>query len=168
MSRKFVLYILCVVPFLVLSSCGGKMPEADARFIGTIDTGSAASGGTISFRISNGGASIEDLDIIVKDLVCKTMTVGSARDYQAVPNISIAKGVIDATIPAIGRESENYKLGSSPADYPVIESLDTVGHIEGKFSSTKKAIGKITIYMWVVMSDRACELGTFDWSATAQ
>ena len=166
MKNKWLFLINVVVIILLASACGSTAkPEPGAQFSGTIDMGANAKSGSIHFSISSGGDALENLEIVVNDLTCKKMTVGKARDSQAGPNIPVANGRFNSPIPAIGRISENYNLGTSPDDFPVIDSLDTVGKIDGAFASPTQASGKITIFMWVIMTDRACELGTFDWVA---
>lgn len=169
MKNKWLFLINVVAIVLLASACGGTAkPKPGAQFSGTIDMGTSAKGGTIRFSISSGGESLENLEVVVNDLTCKKMTVGKARDSQVFPNIPVTNGRFNSPIPAIGRISENYKLGGSPDDFPVIDSLNTVGKIDGQFDSPTKASGKITLYMWVVMTDRACEMGTFSWVAEAQ
>jgi hypothetical protein len=153
---------------LVLAACAGNVnPPPGASFSGAIDVGEKASSGAISFKVSEDGASITDLDITLRELKCDGLSAGRVHDYLGDMQISITDGKFSASIPAMGREVENYKLDTPPSAFPTVASLDNVGQIDGKFSSSTQASGTIKIHMWVVMTDRACELGTFPWKAEA-
>lgn len=151
---------------MVLVTCiGNATPAPGASFSGIINMGDKASSGAISFNISEDGASIIDLNIILNELKCDGLSAGRVHDYLGGLLTSIKGGRFSSSIPAVGREVENYNLDKSPSEFPTVTSLDTVGQIEGKFSSATKASGTIKIYMWVVFTDRACELGEFPWEA---
>jgi len=130
--------------------------------------GDKASSGAISFKVSEDGASITDLNIILNGLKCDGLSAGRVHDYLGGPLTSITGDGFSASIPAMGGEIENYNLDKPPSEFPTVASLDTVGQIEGKFSSAKQASGTIKIYMGVVMTDRACELGEFPWEVEAR
>jgi len=164
--------VLLVASGLVLTACAGRVtPAPGATFSGPIEISGKASSGTISFAVSDDGASITDLSITLSDVRCDGLSVGRIHDYLAGPLTSMTDGEFSATIPAMGggrfSESENYSLDTPPSAFPAVASLETVGQIEGEFSSATQASGTIKIYMWVMMTDRACELGVFPWSAAA-
>ena len=142
-------------------------PQPDALLNGTIEVGDKASKGTISLKVSGDGAAIASLEITLEELKCDGLSAGRVHDYLDGLQISISDGHFDASIPAVGREVENYNLETAPSAFPTVADLDKVGHIEGTFSSATQASGTIRIHMWVVMSDRACELGEFPWTAKA-
>jgi hypothetical protein len=56
-------------------------------------------------------------------------------------------------------------LTTSPFDFPTFADMGRVGQFMGKFSSATHASGTINIYIWAIMTDRACEMGKFTWEA---
>lgn len=168
MVRKPVLFICLVSLALVVSACGGKAsPAPGSSFSGAIEIGDKASSASISFNIREDGTAIKDLAVTLSELKCNGLSAGQVNDSWGNQIITISDGAFSSSIPAVGKNIVKYNLEASPADFPVIEDLERAGQIEGKFTSAKKASGTIKIFMWVVMTDRACELGTFPWSATA-
>lgn len=144
-------------------------PQPGATFSGPIEISGKASSGAISFKVSEDGASITDVNITLKELKCDGLSLGRVHDYMGGLLISITDGEFSASIPAIGRsqvsESENYNLTTSPFDFPTFSDMGSVGQFEGKFPSAMHASGTINIYVWAIMTDRACELGKFTWEA---
>ncbi len=141
---------------------------AGATFNGWIETGDKASSGGISFTISSDGASIIDLDLTLSEVRCDGLSMGRVHEFVGGVLASTADGSFAAAIPAMGREVDNYELNAIPSDFPEFASLDDIGQIGGKFSSPTEASGKINIYVWVLMTDHACELGDFSWRAQAR
>jgi len=68
----------------------------------------------------------------------------------------------------MGGEVKNYKLESSPFAFPTVASLKECGAIEGRFFTPTEARGTIKIYLGVLLSKSACELGTFPWNAKSE
>jgi hypothetical protein len=168
MKRNRIVLLLLGATTLCLAACAGKAtPAPGAIFAGRIDMGDSADSDDISFKVSEESAAIINLSITVTGLKCDALTAGRVSEYLDEPSISISKGSFSASIPTLGRVVEDYNLGKPPSEFPVVEDLDTAGQIEGIFSSPTKASGTITLYMWLVMTDRACELGTFSWQAEA-
>ena len=192
--RGRLLVLLYVAGLLILvASCGGQAePTPGATFRGSIETGTRAGGGAIDFAISEDGTSISDLGITLSDVACDGLTAGMTTDHFSGSLASIADGrfggAIAAVLTASGHQSQgvltsggsmtgtgpggttsfqDYRLGASPEEFPVVASLETVGQLEGEFSSASEAAGTIRIHVWVIGTDRACELGTFPWSAAA-
>lgn len=169
--RQKTLFILLVACALVLAGCGGRVaPTPGGIFSGPIETGDRAGSGTLSSQVSEDAGSITDLSIALTDVACDGLTLGRIHDLLGGSLTSVVDGRFSASMPAMGgagqSESQNYSLTTSPAAFPVVASLETVGRIDGEFTSSTQAAGTLTIHIWVVMSDRACELGTFPWSAT--
>lgn len=155
---------------VLLAGCGGQVePTAGATFRGPIETGAGASAGTITFTVSDDGASITDLGIQLTDVACDGLTIGSTSDVYGGSVVPLDSGGFSGAIPAVGRggmsQFSNYSLTVSPDAFPVVG--DEPGQIDGKFSSAGEATGTITIHVQAAGTDRACELGTFPWSATA-
>jgi hypothetical protein len=155
---------------LALTACGGDTaPTPGANFNGAIDVGDTATSGAIAFKISEDGASITGVNITLLDLECKGLTIGRIHDTMRDLMIPISDGKFSTSIPALGAsqvsESENYHMTTSPFDFPAFPDMGSVGQFEGKFSSSTNVGGTIQIYVLAAMTDRACELGTFPWTA---
>jgi len=116
--------------------------QPGAAFSGPIKISGKASGGTISFTISEDGTSIT-LDITLSNLKCDGMTAGSMSTQASGP-LSITDGSFSA-------------------------SFSNIGEVEGRFASPTEASGTINL-SWkisILGQTTACELGTWDWSAEA-
>jgi len=154
---------------LVLAACAGNVqPQPGASLGGGIDVGDRASSGTLSFKISETGAAITDLQINLESANCNDMiTMGSVTDYLSDPGIAITDGTFEGSLPAMGGMVTDYRFnpgGSLPTPVP---DPYTVGKISGRFTAPTTASGTITIFLGAAMSGGiVCELGTFDWSAT--
>jgi hypothetical protein len=116
--------------------------QPGAAFSGPIKISGKASGGTISFAISEDGTSIT-LEITLSDLKCDGMSA-SSMSTQASGPLSIT-------------------------DYSFNASFSDLGEVEGRFASTTEASGTIdlSLKISVLGQTTACELGTWDWSAEA-
>lgn len=185
MMRKGTLFPGLAALALVLAACAGNAtsapgassgsanvkPAPGASFSGAIDVGDKASSGALSFKISADGASITDVNVTLNELKCDGLSLGRIHDNMGGLLISMTDGQFSGPIPTMGRspvsESENYRLDSPPSAFPAVASLATAGQLEGKFSSATQASGTIKIFVSVMMTDRACELGTFPWKAEA-
>lgn len=170
MKQKRILFLGLASLVLAMAACGGKAaPAAGSTFSGAIKVGAKAGSGTISFRVSENGSSITGVDITLQELNCGGLAIGSIHDNLGEALISMSNGGFSASIPAMGRgqmtESRNYNLSTSPFDFPAFSDMANVGKFEGKFTSATHASGTIDIYIWAVMTDRACELGKFTWDA---
>ena len=116
--------------------------QPGATFSGPIKMSGKASGGTLSFTISEDGTSIA-LEITLSDLKCDGMTA-SSMSTQASGPLSIT-------------------------DYSFNASFSDLGEVEGRFASPTEASGTINI-SWkisILGQTTACELGTWEWSAEA-
>jgi hypothetical protein len=177
---KRISYLLALVVLLLaalacetlsLPGLGSAQPEAGAIFRGDIEMGSAGSRGELRFQVTDDGANLTNFYISVMDLVCGSLTVGQIDGSMGNRLITLDNGRFDTSLPSLGNfgmsSSKNYRVGGSPADFPTIDSLETTGQFEGKFTSGTEAEGTILLTMAVLMTDRACELGTFPWSAEA-
>ena len=170
MKRNQLMFLGLAALILLITACGGKaMPAPGASFSGAIDMGDKASNGTLSFAISADGASITGVNFTLQELQCGGLTIGRIHDNLGGMLISMSDGGFSAPLPAMGSsqftESQDYNLTSSPFDFPSFADMGSVGQFEGKFSSAKHASGTINIYIWAIMTDRACELGKFTWEA---
>jgi len=170
MKRNRLIFLGLAALALVITACGGNtMPAPGASFSGAIDMGDKASSGTFSFDISEDGASITGVSFTLQELKCGGLTIRRIHDNLGDMLISMSNGGFSASIPAMGSsqftESQNYNLTNSPFDFPTFADMGNVGQFEGKFSSATHAIGTINIYIWAIMTDRACELGKFTWEA---
>ena len=170
MKRDRLMFLGLAALALVITACGGKaVPAPAASFSGAIDMGDKASSGTLSFKVSEDGASITGVNITLQELKCGGLTIGRIHDNLGGMLISMRDGGFSASIPAMGSsqftESQNYNLTSSPFDFPTFPDMGSVGQFEGKFSSATHASGTIDMYVWAIMTDRACELGKFTWEA---
>ncbi len=170
--KKRMTFLLLVALGAVMLACGGTAtPAPGALFGGSIDVGDRAGGGTIGFNIADDGTSISDLSVTLSDVDCDGLSLGYVRDVSSGQLVTIVDGQFSSPIPAMGAarmsESQNYHLDVAPSTFPVVEDMRSVGQIEGEFSSATQANGTITLWMAVIMTDRACELGTFTWSAMA-
>lgn len=166
---------LCVGALLMTSAaCSGQAePLPGATFQGAIETGARAGSGAIDFAVSEDGASIADLGLTLTDVDCDGLTLGSTHDQYGGSLTPIESGRFSGAIPAVGTggfsTSSDYSVDAEAfASFPAVADLASVGHLEGEFSSAEEAAGTITIHIWVIGTDMACELGTFPWSASAQ
>ena len=167
--RRNVRFILLAALMLGLISClAGVTPMSGATFVGSIETGDQASSGRISFQIASDGASITDLDLILNQVRCDGLSMGRVHEFVDGVLTSTTEGGFAAAIPAMGREVNDYELNAIPSDFPAFDSLDDIGWIEGEFSSPTEARGTISIYVWVLLTDHACELGEFSWNAEVE
>ena len=157
-----LIIILFIVIFLV-SCIGNIKPTPGASLSGSIDMGNKASSATISFKISEDGASIEDLETTINDLKLEGLAAGQVYDYHGGFLTSIENGRFSVSIPVVGGSVKDYKLDKSPSEFQTVTDLDNIGQIEGKFLSTTKASGTIRIYMWLLLTDYAVEVGEFSW-----
>lgn len=139
-----------------------------ASFSGSIDIDPKASSGSISFAVTEDGSAITNVEITLTDLKCDGLTAGWVHELFSGLEIAIENGEFQSIIPAVGREVKMYKLESSPSAFPTVASLESAGQIDGRFHSATQASGTIKLAMWVVMTDRACEMGEFAWNAEAQ
>lgn len=172
MKQKRFLFLGLAVLLLAITACGANTsPAAGSFFSGEIDMGDKASSGTISFKISEDGISVTAINITLLELKCNSLNIERIHDNLGNGLISITSGGFSASIPAMGAsqftESQNYHLTASPFDFPSFSDMGSVGQLEGKFSSATDASGTIKLYIWAVMTDRACELGEFTWKATS-
>ena len=167
MNRRLSVLGMVAVIVLVIAGCGGSAnPAPGANFSGQIDLGDKAENGEISFQVSDDGAKILNLSVVVMGMNCDGMTVGKTSEYLEDPSLAISGGFSGA-FPALGRIAENYNLSKPPFDYPAPEDLAKAGSIEGSFRSATRASGTITLFMWAIGTEHACELGTFSWEAQA-
>lgn len=149
-----------------LSACiGVAKPAPGAYFSGTIDIGNKASSAAISFKISEDGTSIKDLETTINELKLDGLTAGQVFDYHGGFLTSIEDGKFSASIPVVGGSVKNYNLDKSPSEFQTVTNLENIGKIEGKFLSTTKVSGTIRIYMWLLLTDYAVEVGEFSWEA---
>ena len=170
MKRNRLMFLELAALALVITACGGKaLPAPGASFSGAIAMGDKASSGMLSFAISADGASITGMNFTLQELKCGGLTIGRIHDNLGEMLISTSDGGFSASIPAMGSsqftESQDYNLTSSPFDFPSFADMGSVGQFEGNFSSATHASGTINIYIWAIMTDRACELGKFTWEA---
>jgi len=191
--KKILFTLLYVVVVAILVACIAKPadPNPGAAFQGTIDMGDKASSGTLSFKISADGASIEAFSLSLADVKCEGLSEGRLSVSLGGSLTTITEGKFSAALPAFGAGSgggmlksagsmtsttsgpggsksitiENYNLEGSPSEWPAVEDVQKAGQIEGQFSSPTEGSGKITIYLAAIGSDYACSLGTFDWTA---
>ena len=166
---------LWIGALLIMSAaCSGQPePSPGATFRGMVETGARAGSGTIDFAVSDDGTSIADLGLALTDVACDGLTLGSAYDRYGGSVTPIESGRFSGGIPAVGTggfsTSSGYNVDPDAfASFPVVADLASVGRLEGEFTSAEEATGTITIHVWVIGTDMACELGTFPWSATAQ
>ncbi|MEW5941341.1 MAG: hypothetical protein AB1750_16880 [Chloroflexota bacterium] len=116
-------------------------PLPGATYSGPIQIkGEYATSGTITFVISADGASIVKVGVGFTDLKCPGVTIGKA-DMSVTVNEPI----------------------SDTLDF----SADGIGDIQGKFDSPTSASGTIRLKVVVGMGI-TCDMGEWDWSATAQ
>ena len=170
MVRKQMLFfgltILAIILVMFLVTClGNAKPSPGASFNGIIDMGDKASSGEISFKISEDGTSIKDLKTTVNELKLDGLTAGQVYDFNGVLLTAIENRRFSASIPAVGGSVKDYKLDKSPSEFQTVAALDNIGQIEGKFLSATKASGTIKIYMWLLLTDYAIEVGEFSWEA---
>ena len=157
---------------LLLAACGGRSasPKPGTAFSGTINVGDKASSGSLSFNISDGGTELTNLGTSLQSANCQDMiTMGSVSDYQSNPGIAISNGAFEGSLPAMGGRVTNYRF--SPGDvFPTpVPNPDSIGKISGRFSSPTAASGTISIYLGAAMTGGiVCELGTFEWNASAK
>lgn len=86
MIRKRMLFLGLAALAMVLAACvGNATPAPGASFSGTIDVGDKASSGAISFKVSEDGASITDLNITLNGLKCDGLSAGRVHDYLGGP-----------------------------------------------------------------------------------
>lgn len=162
----FGLTVLVIILVISLVTCmGTSKPIPGASFSGTISMGEKANNATIDFKISEDGTSIKDLKTTINDLKLDGLTAGQVYDYHGGLLTSIESGRFNASIPAVGGSVKDYKLDKSPSEFQTVTDLDNVGQIEGKFLSATKASGTIKIYMWLLLTDYAIEVGEFIWEA---
>ena len=162
----FIITMLALVTVISLSACmGAAKPAPGTSFSGTIDMGSKASSAEISFKISDNGTSIEDLNTAINQLKLDGLTAGQVFDYHGGFLTSIEDGKFSASIPVVGGSVKNYNLDKSPSEFQTVTDLNDIGKIEGKFLSATKASGTIKIYMWLLLTDYAVEVGEFSWEA---
>jgi len=156
------------------AACSGQAePSPGATFRGAVTTGTRAGSATIDFAISEDGTAIADLGLALTDVACDGLTLGSTYDRYGGSVTPIESGRFSGGIPAVGTgglsTSSDYTVDPGAfASFPVVADLASVGRFEGEFTSAEEATGTITIHIWVIGTDMACELGTFPWSATAQ
>lgn len=170
MIRKQILFfgltILTIALVISLVTCiGSAKPAPGESFSGAIIMGDKASSAVIGFKISEDGTSIKDLKTTINDLKLDGLTAGQVYDYHGGLLISIEGGRFNASIPAIGGSVKDYKLDKSPSEFQTVAALDNISQIEGKFLSATKASGTIKIYMWLLLTDYAIEVGEFSWEA---
>ena len=170
MIRKRMLFfgltILAIVLVMFLVTClGVAKPAPGVSFSGMINMGDKASSATIGFKISEDGTSIKDLKTTVNELKLDGLTAGQVYDFNGVLLTPIEGGRFNASIPAVGGSVKDYKLDKSPSEFETVAALDNIGKIEGKFLSVTKASGTIKIYIWLLLTDYAIEVGEFTWEA---
>ena len=162
----FGLTVLVIILVISLVTCmGTSKPVPGASFSGMISMGEKANNATIGFKISEDGTSIKDLKTTINDLKLDGLTAGQVYDYHGGLLISVEGGRFNASIPAVGGSVKDYKLDKSPSEFQTVAALDNIGQIEGKFLSASKASGTIKIYMWLLLTDYAIEVGEFTWEA---
>ena len=143
-------------------------PLPGASLSGAINVGDKASGGTLSFKISETGAAITDLRISLQNANCNNMiTMGSVTDYLSNPRITITEGTFEGPLPAMGGMVTNYRFNPGGSLPTPVSDPKTVGKIAGRFTTPTSASGTITVFLGATMTRGiVCELGTFNWSAT--
>jgi hypothetical protein len=171
--RLFQRILEMTLVLLLLAACGGKTasPDPGASFSGTINVGDKAGSGALSFSISGSGTELTNLSTSLQKANCQNMiTMGSVSDYQSNPGIPINRGAFEGSLPAMGGMVSDYRFSPPGNVLPTpVPNPETVGRITGRFTSAKTASGTITIYLGAPMTGGVvCELGTFDWSATAK
>lgn len=165
----FLLLIIIIFFVIFLVTCIGNIkPTPGTSFSGSIDMGNKASSATISFKISDDGTFIENLSTSIIDLKVDGLTAGRVSDNRNTKLALIENGKFSASIPAVGAIVENYKIDKSPSEFQTVTDIDNIGQIEGKFLSLNKSSGTIKIYMWLILTDYAVEIGEFFWEAQAQ
>jgi hypothetical protein len=156
---------------LVQAGCGGGgvAPKSGASFDGPIKVGDEASSGKLSFRTSAGGTAITDLRIHLDNANCKDMiTMGSVEDYLSNPGLQVKDGAFEGSLPAMGGQVTDYHFNPGDVLPAPVSNPQSVGRISGRFTTSTAANGTIKIFLGAVMSGGiVCELGTFDWSASA-
>ena len=170
MIRKQMLFfgltMLAILLVMFLVTCiGNAKPAPGASFSSTINMDNKASSATIGFKISDDGTSIKDLKTTINELKLDGLTAGQVYDFNGVLLTPIEGGRFNASIPAVGGSVKDYKLDKSPSEFQTVAALDNIGQIEGKFLSATKASGTIKIYMWLLLTDWAVEVGEFAWEA---
>jgi hypothetical protein len=81
MKRNRLMFLGLAALVLVITACGGNtMPAPAASFSGAIDMGAKASSGTLSFDISEDGASITGVNFTLQELQCGGLTIGRIHD----------------------------------------------------------------------------------------
>jgi len=162
----FGLTILTILMVIFLVTCIGNVkPAPGASFSGKINMDNKARSATIGFKISDDGTSIKDLKTTINDLKLDGLTAGQVYDFNGVLLTPIEGGRFNASIPVVGGSVKDYKLYKSPSEFQTVTDLDNIGQIEGKFLSATKASGTIKIYMWLLLTDWAIEVGEFSWEA---
>jgi hypothetical protein len=193
--KKNLFTLSFIIAILILVSCAAKPadPTSGAAFKGTITMGDKASSGTLSFKISADGASLEEFGISLADAKCDGLTEGKLSWSQGGSLTTVSEGQFSTTLPAFGAGAgggmlksagsissttsgagvsrsisiQNYNLEGDAASWPPVEDPQKAGQFEGQFSKPNDASGKITIYLAAIGSEYACSLGTFDWTANA-
>ena len=168
-SRRMI-GIACAILLLVGCGAHATAPQPGASFSGTINVGDKAGSGWLSFTIAQNGGALTNLLTSLQKVNCKDMiSMGSVENYASDPGISVTKGIFEASLPAMGGMIKDFSLNlGNPRPTPVPDP-DTVGKITGRFTTSTTATGTITIFLGAPMSGGiVCELGTFDWSASAQ
>lgn len=116
-------------------------PQPGSTFSGSVEIGEKAASTTISFTISDDGASITLLELkIIGPFECSDASAGegteSAQNVEGP--LSITEGKFEA-------------------------SLFGGGKVEGQFISSTEVSGTINMALYYL--GRTCDWGTFDWSA---
>jgi len=117
-------------------------PQPGAAFAGPIEITGKASSATIAFTISEDGASIVSVGVSLTDVKCDGFSAGNLTQ-RSQGSFSVAEGRI-----AISSKS--------------------LGEFEGRFLSPTEARGTAKLTLEIPFGGGTCDLGTWDWSATAR
>jgi hypothetical protein len=136
----------------LLTACSGAAkavnPQPGAAINATITTGDKASNGKLSFKVSDAGTAITDLQISLENANCNNMiTMGSVMDSMSNPGITITDGAFEGSLPAMGGMVTDYRFNPGDTFPTPVPNPDSVGKIAGHFTTPTSASGTITIYL---------------------
>ncbi|MBM3157305.1 MAG: hypothetical protein FJ004_08495 [Chloroflexi bacterium] len=152
--RKIVFMAVCVLAMALVFAaigCGGgtstsdvgtASPKAGATFTGPIEITGKAESGTITLTISEDGASVASVSVVLNNLKCDGFSAGSMNKSVSTP-FPVTNGSF-AT------------------------SLSGIGDIAGSFTTMTKASGTVDLVLQIPFSSATCELGEWHWSAEAE
>jgi hypothetical protein len=144
---------------------GGGSSNATTVFMGPIKISGKASGGSISFAVSESWDTITEITVELKDLICTAKYNGQDRGVK-LESWSVKQGGDEQSSKeksAVTRISKGKFKAASPGAY----------ELDGKFPSKKSAKGTIHLtYTYTSYYPNyeswSCDLGNWGWEAKAQ